>query len=357
MDSSILNSHRWLSPGALVFTGKKKVDEIKISLLEYNESEFSERLITNLEELPAIQENKKVSWVNVCGLHDTGKIEKIGNYFKLHPLLLEDVVNVEHSPKLDNYDDYLFVIAKMIDLNPIKGLNIEQISFILCGNTLLTFQEDEDDVFNVLRTRIRENIGRIRKLGADYLMYRLLDSIIDGYLIVIDSIEDRIEVLEDKLIFRVEEISIETIHNLRKEVVSFRRAVNPLRDVVYQLQREKDRHIKNNTFYFLRDLGDHLQHTIESIDVSAENIRDMLELHLSASGRKLNEIIKVLTIISTIFIPLTFIVGIYGMNFNTNVSPWNMPELNWAFGYPAIMFVMFVIAIGLLFYFKRKKWI
>jgi magnesium transporter len=354
--NSIPSTSRWQSPGSLIYTGEKKVDRVKISVIEYNADSYSEREVDDLNELKIIQGNEKVSWINVCGLHEIEKIEKIGNYFDLHSLLLEDILNIKHTPKIDNYDDYLFIIAKMIDLNSIKGLNIEQISFVLKGNTLLTFQEDEEDVFNTLRDRIRKNIGRIRKSGSDYLMYRLLDSIVDGYFVVSESIEDRIEAVEDKIILNTEEVSIETIHNLRKEVSNFRRAVYPLRDIVYSLQRERDRHIKKSTFYFIRDLYDHLQNTIDSIEIFRENIKGILDLHLSGSSKKLNEIIKVLTIISTIFIPLTFIVGIYGMNFNTD-SPWNMPELNWRYGYLFIMIFMFLTAVSLIIFVKKKKWI
>ncbi|MFO7446594.1 MAG: magnesium/cobalt transporter CorA [Ignavibacteriaceae bacterium] len=347
---------RGTSPGTLIFTGKQKIDRAKIIVFDYDVNSFSEKEVQSPEELTFFKDSNKVSWLNVTGLHDLKIMERIGDVFNLHPLVMEDILNVEHSPKVENYDEYLFLIAKMIDLNSVQALNIEQVSFVLGKNYLITFQEDDEDVFNFIRERIRQNIGRVRKFGADYLMYRLLDSIVDNYFTILDNFDDRIERLEDKLIETPEKTSISSIHILRKEVSKLRRAVFPLRDTIYALEKERDVFIKKNTYFFLRDLSDHLKHFIDSVEGYRETMNGIMDVYLSNASHKMNEVIKLLTIISSIFIPLTFIVGIYGMNFKTEISWWNMPELSWQYGYPAIMIFMLLLAGGLIYIFKRKKW-
>jgi magnesium transporter len=347
---------RGTSPGSLIFTGSKKVEKTKIVVFDFDANSFTEKEITSLDELTEFKDNNKVSWLNITGLHDIKTIERIGEVFKLHPLVLEDILYVQHAPKIDNYDDYLFLIVKMIDLNPVQGLNIEQVSFILGKNYLITFQEDEEDVFDIIRERIRENIGRIRKSGPDYLMYRLIDSIVDKYYNLLDNFDDRIERIEDKLIDSPDKISISSLHTLRKELAHLKRAVFPLQDIVYALEKERDTFLRKGTYLFLRDLADHLKHFIGGIESHREAVNGLMDLYLSSASHKMNEIIKFLTVISTIFMPLTFIVGIYGMNFKTDAGWWNMPELSWKYGYPAIMFIMAAIAGAMVFYFKRKKW-
>jgi magnesium transporter len=347
---------RGISPGSLIFTGNKKVDKVKITVIDYDAHSFKEIEVDNINDLSIFRDNNKVSWLNITGLHDPNIIEKVGEIFKIHPLTLEDILNVNHSPKMDNYDDYIFVISKMIDLTEVKLLNIEQVSFILGNNYLITFQEDEEDVFRNIRERLRGNIGRIRKGRADYLMYRLLDAIVDNYFIVLDNLDERIERFEDKLFATPEKTVISSIHFLRKELMKLRRSVIPLRDTIYSLEKERDRFIEKSTYYFIKDLYDHLKQFVDSIESHREAINGIMEVYLSNASHKMNEVIKLLTIISTIFIPLTFIVGIYGMNFNTEVSKWNMPELNWVYGYPAIMLIMLFISLSLVFYFKKKKW-
>jgi magnesium transporter len=347
---------RGTSPGSLIFTGHKKVDKTKIVVFDYNADSYSEREIKDINELTEFKDSNKVSWLNITGLDDIKTIEKIGQVFKLHPLVLEDILYVQHAAKLDNYDDYLFMIVKMIDLSPVQKLNIEQVSFILGKNYLITFQEDEEDVFDIIRGRIRENIGRIRKSGPDYLMYRLVDSIVDSYFFLLENLDKRIDKLEDKIIEAPAKVSVSSLHVIRKEISRLKRAVFPLQDIIHALDKEEETFLRKGTYLFLRDLSDHLKHFISALDNDRETINALMELYLSNAGHRMNEIIKFLTILSTIFMPLTFIVGIYGMNFKTEASWLNMPELSWKYGYPAVMLFMLLIAAGMFYYFKKKKW-
>jgi magnesium transporter len=335
------------------------MDKIKISNIEYDEKTFSEREVKDLKELKLSKENTHVNWINICGLHEESKLQQIGELFEIHPLSIEDILNVNHLPKLEEHDNYLFLVTKMIDLKKESGeLNIEQVSFIILkNNCLLTFQEDETDVFDLIRDRIRNDTGRIRKMGADYLLYRLLDTMVDNYFYVLQEMDESIDNIEDELVYNPGRSTVETIHDLRKEIIKLRRAVTPLRDIIYSIEREHHPFIARTTYIFLRDLYDHIRQNIETMENYREILNGMLEIYLSNSGQKLNEVVKVLTIISTIFIPLTFIVGIYGMNFDTSASGWNMPELSWRFGYPVVITIMTVIALGMILYFKKKKWI
>lgn len=346
-----------LSPGSSVFTGDRKIDEIVITAFNYNDHLVEEKRIESVDELLDLKEKAKTLWVNLAGLHDVAMIEKVCEIFGVHSLVIEDILNVNHSPKIEEHDDFLFMILKMIDFDKTKyDLNIEQISFILGKNYVLTFQENIGDVFDVIRERIRTAKGRIRKAGADYLMYRLLDSIVDNYFITLEHIDDKIEFAEEKLLDDSDESFLKEIHKLRKDILKIRRAVYPMRDMTYYLQRGENPFIQKTTVMFTRDLFDHIGNNIETIENCREIINGVLEVHLTNASHKMNQVIKFLTIISTIFIPLTFIVGIYGMNFNTAASPYNMPELNWKYGYLFVMFIMLAISVSLIIFFKRKKW-
>jgi magnesium transporter len=346
-----------LSPGSAIFTGDKKVEEIVISIFNYDEHQFEEKKIENIEELKSLKDKAKNLWVNVAGLHDVTIIEKVNEIFGVHSLVIEDILNVNHSPKIEEHDNFLFLILKMIDFDKVKHeFNIEQVSVILGKNFVITFQENIGDVFEVIRERIRTAKGRIRKAGADYLMYRLLDSIVDNYFITLEYVDDKIEFVEEKLLEATEDSYLKEIHNLRKDILKLRRAVYPMRDMTYYLQRGENPLIQKSTLIFMRDLNDHIANNIETIENYREIINGVLEVHLTNASHRMNQVIKLLTMISTIFIPLTFIVGIYGMNFNTQVSIFNMPELNWKYGYLFVMVVMFAIAVSLVIFFKRKKW-
>lgn len=346
-----------LSPGSAVFTGDKKVDEIVITIFNYDEHKFEEKKIESVDELKQLKEKAKTLWVNIAGLHDVNLIEKVCEIFGVHSLVIEDILNVNHSPKIEEHDNFLFLVLKMIDFDKVKHeFNIEQISIVLGKNYVITFQENTGDVFNVIRERIRTAKGRIRKTSADYLMYRLLDSIVDNYFITLEFVDDKIEFVEEKLLEATEDSYLKEIHNLRKDILKLRRAVYPMRDMTYFLQRGENPLIQKSTIMFTRDLHDHIANNIETIENYREIINGVLEVHLTKASHRMNQVIKLLTMISTIFIPLTFIVGIYGMNFNTQVSIFNMPELNWKFGYLFVMLIMIAIAGSLVIFFKRKKW-
>jgi magnesium transporter len=348
-----------MSPGSLIFTGQKKVEKIKISVFDYNADNYEDRTLTEEEvsKLTDFRVGKDVSWLNICGIHNTELIARIGKIFKIHALVLEDILNVSHNTKIDEFEDYIFIITKMINYNEAENLlNIEQVSFILGKNFLITFQEREGDVFDIIRDKIRSNNGRIRTSGADYLAYRLIDTIVDNYFLVLDKIDERIEDIEDELLDNPEQSTLQSIHSLRKEVIHLKRNVTPLRDILHALEREQYNFIDKSTQIYLRDLYDHIRQIIDTIDNYREVINGLQEVYLSSASNKMNEIVKVLTIISTIFIPLTFIVGIYGMNFRTDVSIWNMPELAWSYGYPFVMALMLMVVIGMTIFFKRKKW-
>jgi len=350
---------RGMSPGSLVFTGEKKVEKTKISVFDFDEKGYHEKDLPEdrIESLSEFKTNKNVSWLNICGIHDAELIGKVGEIFNIHPLVLEDILNTGHNPKVEEFDDFIFVITKMINYNKeLNELNIEQVSFILGKNYLITFQEKEGDVFDIIRDKIRSNNGRIRKSGADYLAYRLIDTMVDNYFLVLEKIDERTEYLEDELFENPEKSSLENIHLIRKEVIKLRRAVVPLRDIVHALEREQYPFIAKSTYIYLRDLYDHIRQIIDTVENYREIINSLQEVYLSSASHKMNEVVKILTIISTIFIPLTFIAGIYGMNFRTDISVWNMPELDWKYGYPFALAIMGLIFIGMVIFFKRKKW-
>jgi magnesium transporter len=271
---------------------------------------------------------------------------------------MEDILNVGHSPKLEDHEQYIFMISKMLEYNSeTRRIVSEQISFILGKNYLITFQEKEGDVFNVIRDRLRTGKARVRKLGADYLMYRLLDSIVDHYAVILLQLDEQMEEIEDELLDDPDQGTMEEIYRFRKQVNKLRRSVVPLKEIIYNIEKNIHPLINKSSIIFIKDLGDHVKSAIDTVDNYKEQVTNMIEIYRSSSGLKLNEIVKVLTIISTIFIPLTFIVGVYGMNFNTNVSPFNMPELNWYLGYPVVLGFMLFVAVVLLIIFRKKDWI
>ncbi|MFZ0454106.1 MAG: magnesium/cobalt transporter CorA, partial [Ignavibacteriaceae bacterium] len=340
-----------------IFTGEKKTENVSISLFDYNSGNFSETKVDDLNELEKYRNNSNVTWINVVGLHDINILDKIGIIFNIHPLVLEDILNVSHNPKIEEYDSYLFIVVKMINyIDNSNKLDIEQVSLIIGKNYIITFQEKNGDVFDPIRERIRTAKGMIRKYSEDYLAYRILDSIIDNYFSVLECFDDRIEDIEDQILTDPDESSLEEIHHLRKELIKLRRAVSPLREMIFTIEKEKFNLIQKTTFVYLRDLSDHVKQIIDTIENYREFINGLLEVYLSNASHRMNEVVKLLTIISTIFIPLTFIVGIYGMNFRTDASRWNMPELDWAFGYPFVMIMMVVIAVTLIIFFKKKRW-
>ena len=341
-----------LPPGTLVHIGEKKAKELKITLIDYDETHFQEREIKKIEECFIFKDQPTVTWINVDGLHQVEILEKLGECYGFHPLMLEDILNTDQRPKMEDYGDYLYIVLKMLDQSDKdNGIVTEQISLILGSNFVISFQEMEGDVFDPIRERIRNGKGRLRKLGADYLAYTLLDSIVDNYFIIMEKLGERIEFLEEELVTRPTAETLRVIHQLKREMIFLRKAVWPLREVVSGLERGESSLMKESTRIYLRDVYDHTIQVIDAIETFRDMVSGMLDIYLSSISNRMNAVMKVLTIIATIFMPLTFIAGIYGMNFKY------MPELEWQWGYPAIWLVVLFIGISMLIYFKKKKWL
>ena len=342
---------RGLPPGSLVHIGERKAEKTKITVIDYDKEHLEERQIKKIDDCLPFKEKSTATWINLDGLHDVNILEKFGKSFGLHHLLLEDILNTDQRPKVENYNDYLYIVVRMLEYNKEESkLSSEQVSMVLGPNYVISFQEKEGDVFDSIRDRIRSDKGRIRKMGSDYLLYSLLDNIIDSYFIILENIGEKIELMEDELISSPSENTLQNIYNLKRNILSFRKSVWPLRELINNLEREESLIGENITFY-LRDLYDHVVHVIDTIETLREMLTGMLDIYLSSISNRMNAVMKVLTIIATIFIPLTFIAGVYGMNFKY------MPELEWHWGYPVALLVMFAIFIIMMFYFWRKKWL
>jgi magnesium transporter len=341
-----------LPPGTLVHIGEKKAEFPKITIMDYSEAHFQEKEVKTIEECFLFKETPTVTWINIDGLHQVEILEKLGECYGFHPLVLEDILNTDQRPKIEDYGEYLYVVLKMIDQgNQSNEILTEQISLILGPSFVISFQEKEGDVFDPIRERIRSGKGRIRKMGADYLAYALLDSIVDNYFIVMEKLGERIEFLEEELVKRPIPETLQTIHHLKREMIFFRKAVWPLREVIGSLERGELPLVKETTRIYLRDVYDHTIQVIDTIETFRDMVSGMLDIYLSSVSNRLNAVMKVLTIIATIFMPLTFIAGIYGMNFK------HMPELEWKWGYPTVWIAVILIGVSMLIYFKKKGWL
>ena len=340
-----------LSPGSIIYTGDKESQKLSIESFDYNSEHLEEKIHSKIEDVFHFKTTKSVSWLNINGLNHVDAIEKIGNHFNLHPLTLEDIVNTSHRPKIDDYDNYVFVVLKMLYYDDNEHVINEQVSFILGDNYVLSFQEAEGDVFDTVRERIRYAKGRIRTLGSDYLLYALIDAVTDHYFMVIETMSNKIEDLEDNLFngFSQEEISIQ-IQNLKREILKVRRAIFPLREIISKIEKNENNFIKDKTIHYFRDVYDHIIQISENIEIYREMIWGLMDMYMTTISNKMNQIMKVLTIISTIFIPLTFLAGIYGMNFD------NIPELHYKYSYFILWGIMVVLFLTMLYYFKKKKW-
>ena len=332
----------------------------QIKIVEYNEGELVEREVDSVADLPSCDGAGRAYWIEINGTGDTDVLRALGDKYGLHPLALEDVLHTPQRPKMEPYEHYLFIIAQMLYRLPDGRMCCEQVSMFLCKNLLITIQEDpEFDVFNPVRERIRSGRGYIRKLGPDYLAYALLDAIIDHCFPILESVGDALEEMEDKILDRPHPSIVATIHEYRRTLLQLRRFVWPERDVVNALLHDESGLVSKQTKIFLRDCYDH---TIQIMDL-VESYRDvssgLMELYLSAVGMRTNEIMRVLTVMSSIFIPLTFVAGLYGMNFDYDGGrmPLNMPELHQPHGYVACIVVMVVISVGQIIFFKRNRWL
>jgi magnesium transporter len=341
-----------LPPGTLVHIGEKKTERVRITLIEYDEERCQEKEIATVEECFPLKDAPTVTWINVSGLHQVEVIEELGKHLGLHHLMLEDIVNTEQRPKLEDYGEHIFITARALYYEE-EGERIlaDQISMILGPHAVVSFQEHEGNVLNVIRERILHGKGRVRRMGADYLAYALLDAIIDNYFAILERLGERIESLEGELIASPTPGTLHVLHTLKREMVLLRKSIWPLREVISGMERGESPLVKESTAVYLRDAYDHTIRVIETVETFRDLLSGMLDIYLSSISNRLNEVMKVLTIITTIFIPMTLIAGIYGMNFKM------MPELEWQFGYPLALSIMGVLGVSLLIYFRRKRWL
>ena len=351
--SSKRSRKRGLPPGTPVYTGERKVAKVKITVIDYDETKVEERQVQTVEECFPLRDTDTVSWINVDGLHDVDFLERLGTHFGLHPLVIEDLASTGQRPKYQDYESYVYVVLNMLSFNrETHQVDSEQVSMILGARFVLSFQEREGgDVFDFVRDRIRTGKGRMRKMGADYLLYSLLDAIVDNYFTVCEELGEALEPLRDDLVTDPRTTALQKVHDVRSEVLFLRKSVWPLREVISGLERTESPLFGQATRVYLRDAYDHAIQVIDTIETFRDMIGSMVELYLSSVSNRLNEVMKVLTIISTIFMPLTFIAGIYGMNFK------HMPELTWHWGYPITLVVMIAVAGGMLLHFWWRGWL
>jgi len=341
-----------LDPGTLVHVGERKIEKIRLTIIDYDRGKFLEKEVGTVEECFPFRETSTVTWINMDGIHDPEAIAKLGGHFGLHSLILEDIMNTSQRPKFEDLGDAAYIVLKSIACGT-DGSDVvtEQVSLVFGRNFVLSFQEQPGRVFDSIRERIRKGVGRVREMGPDYLAYALIDAVVDGYFVVLERMGERIEELEDELVSDPRKATLNDIHALKRAMIFLRKSVWPLREVVSRLERAESPLIQKETGIFFRDIYDHAIQVIDNIETFREMLSGMLDMYLSSISNRMNEVMKVLTIIGTIFIPLTFIAGIYGMNFDF------MPEIHWRGGYFLVWGVMIAIGVSLVVYFKRRKWL
>jgi magnesium transporter len=340
-----------LPPGTVVFVGEKKVEEIRITIIDYDEDQYEEREIKNIEDCFPYKDTPSISWINIDGVHQVEVIEKLGQHFVLHPLLQEDVVNTHQRPKFDEFEDHLFIVLRMFFFNEEENeLEGEQTSLIVGANFVISFQERQGDVFEQVRERLRNGRGRIRKKGSDYLAYSLIDAIVDSYYNILERLGENIESLQEQLVIEPKREDLQIIQHLKRDMLFFRKSVWPLREVVSGLAKSESTLVKEDVLVYVRDVYDHVIQAIDTIETFRDMLSAMMDIYLSSLSNRMNEVMKVLTIIATIFIPMTFLAGVYGMNFKY------MPELEWRYAYLFFWIVVSGVLIAMVAYFKRKKW-
>lgn len=340
-----------MAPGQFLFTGEQRVKNTSLQLITYNKSEIEETKFSTIEEaLTKIDKSDKMCWLNIIGLHETNIIKSIVEHFDLHKLSGEDILSIGQRPKLDEYHNYIHIVAKMFRVNN-GEIEDEQITIIFADHLLITFQEKEGDVFNGVRDRLFDEKGQIRTRKTNYLAYALLDSIVDHYFIAIEHFGNIIEELEIELLENSSDDILHKLHEIRREASYIRRSIFPMREVINRFEKLEPPYMDKETKLFIRDLYDHTVQVIENVNVFKDEVSGLLDLHMSSVSNRMNNVMKVLTIVSTIFIPLTFIVGIYGMNFD------HMPELKYKYGYLITLIAMSILTLLMIYYFKRKKWL
>lgn len=340
------------APGTLVHIGEVQANDTQIKLIAYDKEALQEQNLQNATGCRPPESGQPTAWYNIDGLQNPDVIRTIGENFSLHPLVMEDILNTDHRPKIEVHDKYLHIVLKMLQYDEQSACTrIEQVSLIVGENYVLSFQERTGDVFDGVRARLRSGGVRIRHMGPDYLAYALIDAIVDNYFVLLEKLGDEIEVLEDELLNNPVPATLTHIHHFKREMLLLRKAIWPLREVLSSLSRDENVVMSSEIRVFLRDVYDHSIHIMDNIETLRDLLGGMLDLYVSRTSQRMNEIMKVLTIFASIFMPLTFIAGVYGMNFE------NMPELEWTWGYFATLFFMATVGIGLLAYFRWRKWL
>ncbi|MCD4848994.1 MAG: magnesium/cobalt transporter CorA [Candidatus Aegiribacteria sp.] len=350
--SSRMHEKAGQPPGTPLFIGRRKMEEVSLSYIRFNENLHEEKENSTPKECADLCKSSDVVWINVDGIHDAETIEEIGKHFNIHSLTVEDIVNTMQRPKFEDFDNYLFIVLKMLSYSDIdKGMETEQVCMILGENYVITFQEKPGDVFDSVREQIRGCRGRIRREEADYLAYALIDAVVDSYFLILETIGDQIEEIEDRVILDPNPDSVSKIHRFKRAMLFMRRTVWPLREEIALLEKSGSDLVRKPTAVFFRNLYDHTIQVIDTVETYRDIISGMHDMYLSSVSNRMNQIMKVLTIIATIFIPLTFISGVYGMNFRY------MPEIGWKYGYFAILGFMLLVGAVMLLFFRKKKWI
>jgi magnesium transporter len=345
------------APATLVVPPEYQGQQPVVTLIEYDAHSIEERKIETMDELLPCLDNDKVSWINVDGLGDPEFFQRLGRQFRIHPLALEDLFNIGQRPKIDEYDRQLFIVLDMAYENKKEEVVFEQVCIVLAENFVITIQEDPGDVFDPVRQRLRDGGGNARFMKADYLAYALIDSVIDQYFPIVESLGESMDDLQETLLDQPTRERLRDLHEFKRLIARIRRAVWPQREVLGRLMRDETGLVAARTKPFFRDCYDHTVIMVDILETFREAARNIMDVYLSSINIRTNEIMRVLTVISSIFIPLTFIAGVYGMNFDPKLSPFNMPELEWTFGYPFAICLMLAVAIGMIVFFKRKKWI
>ncbi len=341
-----------LPPGSLIHVGRKLQDEIVIRTIDYDSGNFSESRLDNIEEAGQFRDNNRMTWIDLVGLHDIEKIAQLCKQFDIDELLIEDILNTRHRPKVEEHDSHIFLTLKMLSIKEDGvGINFEQVSFVLGDTWMISFQEQEGDVFDFIRKRMRADKGNLRKKGIDFLFYRLIDTVVDNYFNVMEHVNEAMEEMEEKVLRDFEKEDLETIQRYKKQLIGLRRNIAPLREAMSALQREDSPFISEFTTRHFRDVYEHTVQINELIEGQRETASGLRDLYMTEISNRMNQIMKVLTIISTIFIPITFIAGIYGMNFD------HIPELHFTHGYAMVWALMLFITIAMLIFFRRKKWL
>lgn len=340
-----------LPPGTLMHFGEKKTETVQITFFDYDLQHCEERSPKTIEECFGLKQRPTVSWINIDGLHDVEVIEKIGRHYDVHPLILEDILSTGQRPKYDDSTNLLFLVFNMLSYDDAgRSIQSEQVSVILGPGYVLSFQESPGDVFDPIRERIRSGRGKVRSMGADYLMYTLMDAVVDGYFLILEKLGEQVEALEQEVIRTPDDHTLKKIYSIKRELIYLRKSVWPLREVFSQIEKTAGPLIADATKPYFRDIYDHTIQAMDSVEMFRDTVSGLLDIYLTSLSNRMNAVMKVLTIIATIFIPLTFIVGIYGMNFKY------MPELNQWWAYPAVWGVMIAVVVGMVIYFKKNKW-